>query len=51
MDYEKLKHRLTTCINPDEDSLRIYRLPTPKEDHIEHFGVNEPIDFDGPLVI
>lgn len=51
MDYEKLKDRLTTCIDPGEDSLRIYRLSTPKEEHVEHFGLKPSIDFEGPLVV
>lgn len=51
MDYERLRHRLIECINPNEDSLRIYRLPTPKSACVEHLGVKEPVDLDGPLLV
>ena len=49
--YEQLKHRLLDCIDLKFDSLRIYRLPTPKVDCIEHFGVGEPLNFQEPLII
>ncbi len=51
MQVEQLKHRLFECIDPAADSLRIYRLPTPKAACIEHFGINEPLDFNEPLVV
>ena len=51
VQYERLVHALLDCIEEEEDSLRIYRLREPKEEFIQHFGRNEPIDFEGPLVI
>lgn len=51
MQYEKLRHRLLKCINEEEDNLRIYRLQTPKERFIEHYGINRGVDFHGPLVV
>lgn len=49
--YEKLRYRLLEEIDEEEDSLRIYRLPTPKEQFIEHYGVERGVDFHGPLVV
>ena len=51
MQYEELKHKLLKQIDVGADSLRFYRLQTPKPQFIEHFGVNEPLDFHDPLVI
>ena len=51
MDYERLRHRLIECVNPQEDSLRIYQLPTLGSECVEHFGVKAPIDFDGALLV
>jgi len=51
MDYEQMKRRLLKLINAEEDSLRIYRLQTPKEKFIEHHGTTTAVDFGGPLVV
>ena len=51
MQYELLKDRLLSCIDPTSDSLRFYRLPNHGEGAVEHFGIDDSIDFDGPLVI
>jgi CRISPR-associated protein Cas2 len=51
MQYEKMKQRLLKRIDEKEDSLRIYRLQTPKERFIECFGVERGVDFQGPLVV
>lgn len=50
MQYEMLLQRLLTIIKEEEDSLRIYRLTEPKESHIETYGVDRKVDFDGPLL-
>lgn len=50
VQYERLRHRLLECIDPDEDSLRIYRLREPKAKYIEVYGVTRVIDFEGPLI-
>jgi hypothetical protein len=34
-----------------QDSLRLYRLPAPKEEYCEVFGVRRDVDFHGPLVV
>lgn len=49
--YERLKRRLLKRIKEDEDSLRFYRLPEPRERVVEEFGVGHVIDFRGPLVV
>ncbi len=51
MEYEKLKQRLLKRINEEEDSLRIYKLQTPKERFVEHYGLTRGVDFNGPLVV
>ena len=49
--YERLKRRLLRAIDPEEDSLRIYRLTEPRERYGEEFGVSRFIDFRGPLIV
>ena len=46
-----LKDELLEIIEPDEDSLRIYPLDENVRRRIEHIGKNEPIDFEGPLIV
>ncbi len=46
-----LQNDLLEIINPNEDSLRIYPLDENVRRKIEHLGKNEPIDFEGPLII
>ena len=47
-----LLHRtLLEIIDPREDSLRIYPLDENARRRIEHVGVKDPIDFEGPLII
>ncbi len=49
--YEELERRLLAEINPDEDSLRFYRLTEPVELHVREHGKFKATDFEGPLVI
>ncbi len=46
-----LRDALLAIIDPSEDSLRFYHLDETARKRIEHFGVNEPLDFEGPLII
>ena len=46
-----LRQALLEIIDPVEDSLRIYPLDENVRRRIEHVGRNEPIDFEGPLII
>ncbi len=51
MEYETLVRRLLEIINKKEDRLRIYRLTAPKEKHIEIYGLDGTVDFEGPLLV
>lgn len=51
MQHEAFIRSLLSIIKDDEDSLRIYRLTEPKENHIDSYGVDGTVDFEGPLVV
>lgn len=51
VQLEALRHRLLSCINEHEDSLRIYRLPQPRERYLWIYGVQHEIDMNGPLIV
>jgi CRISPR-associated protein Cas2 len=51
MQLEALKHRLLGCIREEEDSLRIYRLPQPRQRYLWAYGVQSQIDYGGPLIV
>jgi CRISPR-associated protein Cas2 len=51
MQYAAFCAKLQEIISPKTDSLRIYRLRTPREEHVEVFGIDSYVDFDDPLVI
>lgn len=51
MQYEDLVRRLLAIIEKEEDRLRIYRLTEPKEKHIEIYGLDRTVDFEGPLLV
>ncbi len=44
------RNDLLEIVNPDEDSLRFYPLDENVRRRIEHIGINEPVDFEGPLI-
>lgn len=48
---EVLKHRLVKEIEPEEDSLRIYRLREPREKFLKVLGRQLPYDMHDPLVV
>lgn len=48
---ETLRARLFRIMDPDVDSLRIYRLRAPREESVDAFGVDRYVDFDKPLVL
>ena len=50
-DWVKLRQALLDVIDPSEDSLRIYPLDENARSRIEHLGLNEPLDFEGPLIV
>lgn len=45
-----LKKELLNVIDVDLDSLRIYRLGNNYKSKVEHFGIKESIDIEGPLI-
>ena len=45
-----LRDELLGIVNTSEDSLRFYPLDENVRRRIEHFGINEPVDFEGPLI-
>lgn len=50
-EYAQLRHRLLNEINPQEDSLRLYRLVGSFDQVVESHGLDRRIDFQGPLII
>ena len=46
-----LKPALLDIYNPNEDSLRFYRLGEALAERAEHHGVKPSIDFQGPLIV
>lgn len=48
--YERLKSRLLDIIEEDEDSLRIYRLRSPREDYLECYGLDSYVSFEDPMI-
>jgi len=48
--FEILKNRLLGIIEPDEDSLRIYKLRGIREDVVECYGIDKYEDYNEPLI-
>lgn len=51
MQLEVMKHALLHCIDDQLDSLRIYRLPQPRNRYLWTFGVQHDVDYHGPLIV
>ena len=51
MQYETFQTRLLKIMNKETDSIRFYRLRSPREKYVESFGVDDYTDFDQPLII
>ncbi len=49
--WAELKNRLLELIEEKEDSLRFYYLGSNWQRRVEHFGVKDVPDLEGPLVI
>lgn len=49
--YEDLTAKLKKIINPESDSLRIYKLRGERDEFLTCFGLDRHIDFDEPLVL
>jgi CRISPR-associated protein Cas2 len=50
-DKLRMLAALHATISPDQDSIRIYRLPAQALDDVEHLGRPRPVDPRGPFVI
>jgi CRISPR-associated protein Cas2 len=50
-DFARLRHDLLEEMNPQEDSLRLYRLGEDPSRRVEHFGQKPTIDFEDALVL
>ncbi|UOR13953.1 CRISPR-associated endonuclease Cas2 [Halobacillus amylolyticus] len=48
---KQLKLKLLETMNSNKDSLRVYRLGDNYKSKVEHFGVKESIDLEGPLIL
>jgi len=51
MRFEALERDLLAEIDPDEDNLRLYRLPDTKGAEVREHGKFKATDFDAPLVL
>ena len=49
--FETLERRLLAEINPDQDCLRLYRMPQTRGFEVLEHGSFKVVDFDGPLVL
>ncbi len=49
--FEALERRLLAEINPDQDCLRLYRMPQTRGFEVLEHGSFKAVDFDGPLVL
>ena len=45
-----LKMQLQKVIDPSKDSLRFYQIGNNYKNKVEHFGVKEAIDLEGPII-
>lgn len=50
-DKVRLVAELHAAIDPEQDSIRIYRLPAQSLDDVEHLGKPRAVDPRGPFVI
>ncbi|MGN7612580.1 CRISPR-associated endonuclease Cas2 [Magnetococcales bacterium HHB-1] len=51
MQLDKLTHALLENIDPETDSLRIYRLKGGRESAVQVYGKDQFIDFDDTLIV
>lgn len=49
--FATLKIQLADIIDQKEDSLRFYQLGNNYKNKVDHIGVKESIDMEGPLII
>ena len=49
--FEALERKLLAEINPEQDCLRLYRMPETRGFEVREHGKFKATDFDGPLVL
>lgn len=49
--YEQIKHKLLTMINPEKDSIRLYNLGNRYSNKVYHYGIKESYDPEGVLMV
>lgn len=49
--FKKLKLELLSLIDEEEDSLRFYQLGNNYKSKVEHVGIKESLDLEGPLIL
>jgi CRISPR-associated protein Cas2 len=49
--FEELERRLLKEINPEQDCLRLYRIPQSRGFEVLEHGQFKAVDFDAPLVL
>ena len=49
--FETLERRLLAEINPDQDCLRLYRMPQTRGFEVLEHGSFKAVNFEGPLVL
>ncbi|MGV8803829.1 MAG: CRISPR-associated endonuclease Cas2 [Polaromonas sp.] len=49
--FEALERRLLAEIDPEQDCLRLYRIPETRGFEVLEHGVFKAMDFDGPLIL
>ncbi|MBT2217957.1 CRISPR-associated endonuclease Cas2 [Virgibacillus dakarensis] len=48
--YTILKKELLALIDDNQDSIRLYRLGDNHQSKVEHFGIKDALNLEGPLV-
>jgi CRISPR-associated protein Cas2 len=49
--FENLERKLLSEIDPSQDCLRLYRMPSMRGFEVLEHGTFKAVDFDGPLVL
>lgn len=48
---EEMRQKLLKIMDPNEDSLRIYRMYGSRDSRVEVYGIDHWMDFGGPLTV
>ena len=50
-EFTVLKMKLIDVIDEEQDSLRFYQLGNNYKNKVEHVGIKESLDLEGPLIL